>query len=481
MLKTRFEWASCIVVVLCILQSTLADVEFEYDPQPAVDPGTGNILVCVNDTVKLNVNVVGDPEFDKTECKSPTLKGITPGDLILIPTTPGDHLIGATFTATFGLTPKDGFTEEDCPDIPESDTQFFTIKAFQVKLEALASSQSPDISPLICLNAQDAYKKTKWKATVLPDGMADVEVSDQVSSNKTSVSDDEVIELTGSETGQYTITLSHNSLSSCSDSGTGDVFQFVGTQVSHTVSGRSSAGSTIGGTPSSSTITIDLPGGGAGPSIPATSATRSFTTTIGIDVVGTNQFSEGLSADVTYRASEDGTLLALSFPGFKGIGPLTANISSLTTIKLNATGASITGQTSPNSASAPQSAFKLADVAAIGGALEAVGDDVVFTGAFPRTITGTTTASAEATVDILQLDVGVATVEASGKAKTTKPYQVDFVGRLLSDFKITALPGFPWVYQSAKRVRQGACRCEIRNFISGFWGWTSPGRSIRWS
>lgn len=140
-MRRIFKATAIVIMCLTAAQSVEGAVSFVFEPQPPVDPDSGKIVVCVDDTVKLNVNVVGEPEYNTTECKNLTLKGISPEPpLILIPTAPGMTQIGGTFTATFGSTPKDGYSQDDCVDIPVSETKFFDILAISFAVSVTPSS-----------------------------------------------------------------------------------------------------------------------------------------------------------------------------------------------------------------------------------------------------------------------------------------------------------------------------------------------------
>jgi hypothetical protein len=99
-----------------------------------------------------------------------------------------------------------------------------------VALSAVSMGNTPDVSPRICLNAQPEYQKAKWKATITGgNGQAILNiVSGDISANPmpgNSVSDGDIITLTGNAKGNYKIKLTHSQANGCVAYGDSEVFE----------------------------------------------------------------------------------------------------------------------------------------------------------------------------------------------------------------------------------------------------------------
>jgi hypothetical protein len=124
---------------------------------------------------------------------------------------------------------------EDCED--HWDTATRDIRVLEVGLEAIATGNTPDLeNGRMCFNAQEEYKKAKWKAIVKGDGTARVSSTGDVSvgfagidgSDPSALADgDEFWVNSPSEPGTYEITIVHNDLSACTGSDGELVFRFV--------------------------------------------------------------------------------------------------------------------------------------------------------------------------------------------------------------------------------------------------------------
>lgn len=124
--------------------------------------------------------------------------------------------------------------DEDCPD--HYDTATRTIRVLGVDLEAIAAGNTPDlVYGRMCFNAQDDYKKAKWKAIVKGGGTAAVSSTGTVSVSFSGEEDSDTSALNDgdkfwvnspSATGTYEITITHNDLAACTATDDEKVFEF---------------------------------------------------------------------------------------------------------------------------------------------------------------------------------------------------------------------------------------------------------------
>jgi len=145
---------------------------------------------------------------------------------------------GGNYTVTLRVTDNDDPDccggDPNCEDHQDEDSQ--TVDVVDVDLAKLPSGCSPDLPPgRICINAQDCYKKAKWKAIIKGGGTAHVTSTGPVTvtfqgingSNPASLSNnDEFWAVGGTEIGIYAITITHNDLSTCTDTDDEKVFKF---------------------------------------------------------------------------------------------------------------------------------------------------------------------------------------------------------------------------------------------------------------
>lgn len=145
---------------------------------------------------------------------------------------------GGEYTVTLTVTDNDDPDccggQTGCQDKSDDDSQ--TVDVLEVDLEKLPAGCSPDLPPgRICINAQDCYKKAKWKAIIKGGGTAHVTSTGPAAvtfqgingSNPASLSNnDKFWAVGGTEIGGYAITITHNDLSNCENSDDEKVFKF---------------------------------------------------------------------------------------------------------------------------------------------------------------------------------------------------------------------------------------------------------------
>ncbi len=100
-------------------------------------------------------------------------------------------------------------------------------------IENKPPNQQPNInlSPKICANAQDHYKKAKWKVVVKPVGTTasiTTENNDIISISPTTVSDGDIVEVTatGNGEGTYKLNITHDDVPTVTATGESTVFRF---------------------------------------------------------------------------------------------------------------------------------------------------------------------------------------------------------------------------------------------------------------
>ncbi len=120
-----------------------------------------------------------------------------------------------------------------CGGVDTGDT--ITIKGCSVELECVGHTGGSllDVED-VCVNSQSTYQKTKWKVNVEPSGTdATVTLTSGAMVNVTAISgslsamsdgDEFWVEANGyGGHGDYTLSVSHNEVSGCTDSGGGSV------------------------------------------------------------------------------------------------------------------------------------------------------------------------------------------------------------------------------------------------------------------
>lgn len=243
-----------------------------YDAWVCVDAGTainpghitgGATCVAVGGTVQFGVEGISDSDrYQKQRC-TPTCIGaglcegqakcVNVGNPVLRPVntsafpieykcSQGAGSIDSSGVFTAGNVPgsyeiwakiSDG--GEECGSEGAVETPHVQITVVKAALAFLPSNNSPDIGKKICTNAQDNYKKTKWKATVLPVGTtANVTTSPNVSASKSTVVNGDEFEVTGlpgvENTGSYQVKLTHSCASGAkAEDNDGVVFMFIET------------------------------------------------------------------------------------------------------------------------------------------------------------------------------------------------------------------------------------------------------------
>ena len=147
--------------------------------------------------------------------------------------------IGSDGTVSYG-TGGGEYTITAASDDLTSESDTMTLKVVNVGLQKISGLRSPALADAgrICLNAQDEYKKAKFKATVKPEGTtakvsstgydANVNVSGASSGVDTNnlMNGDEIWVEEAGETGTYEITLEHKDCSDSTDTYSETVFEF---------------------------------------------------------------------------------------------------------------------------------------------------------------------------------------------------------------------------------------------------------------
>ncbi|MFA7235642.1 MAG: hypothetical protein WC058_02160 [Phycisphaeraceae bacterium] len=103
----------------------------------------------------------------------------------------------------------------ECGSESDAETPHVEITVVKVGLEFMPSNNTPDIGKKICTNAQVQYKKTKWKAMVLPVGTtANITTSPNVSTSKSTVTNGEEFEISAmagdDSLGSYQVKITHS-------------------------------------------------------------------------------------------------------------------------------------------------------------------------------------------------------------------------------------------------------------------------------
>ncbi len=135
-------------------------------------------------------------------------------------------------SVVFSTKPPDGSTG-NCEKCGTLDFDTYTVN-FTVVEVGLTASSTTNISPKICLNAQEEYTKAEWIAKVLPSGTtAHIEVITEegavVLLDKASgITDGETITATGYYPGFYKLKIIHDDLLSCEEeTDSYPVFEFI--------------------------------------------------------------------------------------------------------------------------------------------------------------------------------------------------------------------------------------------------------------
>ena len=284
------------------------------------------------------------------------------------------------------------------------DSNKVEVKVVEVGLDAISAGNTPDISPLICLNAQTEYKKAKWKATVKPTGTrATVSVtSGGVTVSPTSVSNGDEIEVTGTAIGAYVIQLAHGDLPTCTATGGSDVFRFAKIDTQFRAGQNDGAPGDRNhtrGTDKKNILSVFLPDVTTTPPITSYSPSRQFTATLRIDTEGTSQYTRGVTADVEVLVFEEGEITA---GGIMGLDPTGTPISIASGTLSVSTGVSIGGDAPSvvtHTVSAPQFLVQWMDFKAIAREIVTQKNDAAFTGAaFPKSLEVVATSQGEGQV-----------------------------------------------------------------------------------
>ena len=230
---------------------------------------TGNAAICVNDTETIDVNfdqtVGSETLHDFNDCpnskdstfplsyplnvtwivtESSTGNGVdgtsaqvasgTGNECVYQPTEPGYYSVDFTCTGTVsgGTSDADAFT---CNGLLDSSFSFI---AYQVDLKPVNLSTTYTLLDpgKICLNVQDGYKYATWQAIVKPEGTASVVVKSggvSLQADTSILHDGDTFLLEGTQTGNYTLTITHSVAGCPTDEGS-VVFQFTDKAISMT-------------------------------------------------------------------------------------------------------------------------------------------------------------------------------------------------------------------------------------------------------
>ncbi len=202
-------------------------------------------------------------------------------------------------------------------DYTSQGTAYAELKVVEVDLTLEDSNLTPDLEEDICLNAQEGYKKVKYKAKVLPAGTtATVSVkSGGVTVSPSSVSDESIVTVTGTSKGDYEIEIVHDLCDDCPTTAGGIVFKFIDdldtfSKTPNTTGDHSTATDSGSG--------IDLEYDGSGPDSDAGTATGILNGKYSIKVDPDGSYSGDIKANCKF--SGQATLYDLegwAFPGVK--------------------------------------------------------------------------------------------------------------------------------------------------------------------
>lgn len=206
------------------------------NPPTAWVTGGVDRVMCVGDSVTNQVTWV--PAASQEGCR--IVVTASPPGIVTLTASPGIPWVctpappkALTITAigpgqavvTLTLQGWDGTAYVDLAD----DTVLVTV--FKVELQPVAAGNTPDLANgRICINAQAAYKKAKWKVIVKPFGTATVApLSGGVTvSGGAGLSDGATFWVEGGTTvGDYEISITHDSLATCSATAGEKVFKFI--------------------------------------------------------------------------------------------------------------------------------------------------------------------------------------------------------------------------------------------------------------